>query len=127
MQVLFTAIWNKYNGDTTLKAAITGLYLEEAIQTAVYPYGVYHKISGVPGYTFTEEMENVIIQFDLYDNSSGTTKINTAYTALTALFDWCSLSVTGWNSIYMKRELDLLNRENDIWHYFCQYRLEIQK
>ena len=127
MQVLFTAIWNKYNGDATLKAAITDLYLNKAIQRAVYPYGVYHKIGGVPNYTFTEEAENVIIQFDLYDNSSSATNINTAFSALINLFDWCSLSVTGYSHIYMKRELDLLNQENDIWHYFVQYRLEIQK
>ena len=127
MQVLFESIYNKYNGDETLKAAITGLYLEEAIQNAVYPYVVYHKISGVPDYTFTEDMENVIIQFDIYDDNSSSATINDIYTKLTALYDWCSLTVTNWNSIYMKRELDNLVKENDIWHYFCQYRLEIQK
>jgi len=127
MQALFTGLYNKYNGDTDLKAIITGFYFTEAPQDAVMPYVVYHKISGVPDYTFTEDMENVIIQFNIFDDHSSSTTVNDIYAKLTTLFDWCSLTVAGWNSIYMKRELDNLNRSNDIWNYFVQYRLEIQK
>jgi len=127
MQVLFLGIWNKFNGNAALKAAITNMYFSEAIQTAVLPYIVYHKISGRPDYTFTEDMENVLIQFNIYDSNSSSATINDIYTKLTALYDYCSLTVTGWSSIYMKRELDNLTRENDIWNYFIQYRLEIQK
>jgi len=127
MQVLFLGIWNKFNSNAALKAAVTNMYFSEAIQTAVLPYIVYHKISGRPDYTFTEDMENVLIQFNIYDSNSSSATINDIYTKLTALYDYCSLTVTGWNSIYMKRELDNLTRENDIWNYFIQYRLEIQK
>jgi len=127
MECLFKGIWNKYNGNTALKAVVSGMYLTEAPQGTVYPYIVYHKISGVADYTFTEDMENVIIQFNIYDNNNSSTTINDIYTKLTALYDWCSLTVAGWDSIYMKRELDNLTRENGIWNYFVQYRLEIQK
>jgi len=127
MQALFTGIWNKYNGNAALKAAVSGMYLTEAPQGTAYPYITYHKISGVADYTFTEDMENVIIQFNIFDNNNSSTTINDIYTKLTALYDWCSLTVTGWNSIYMRRELDNLTKENDIWNYFVQYRLEIQK
>jgi len=127
MQVLFTGIYAKFDGNAALKAVINGMYFTEAPQDAVMPYIVYHKISGVPDYTFTEDMENVIIQFNIFDDHSSSTTINDIYTKLTALFDWCSLTVAGWDSIYMKRELDNLNRSNDIWNYFAQYRLEIQR
>jgi len=127
MQVLFTGLWNKYNSNAALKAVVSGMYLTEAPQGTAYPYIVYHKISGVADYTYTEDMENVIIQFSIFDDHSSSTTINDIYTKLTALYDWCSLTVVGWNSIYMKRELDMLTRDNDIWHYMCQYRLEIQK
>jgi len=127
MQVLFTGLWNKYNSNAALKAVVSGMYLTEAPQGTAYPYIVYHKISGVADYTYTEDMENVIIQFSIFDDHSSSTTINDIYTKLTALYDWCTLTVTGWNSIYMKRELDMLTRDNDIWHYMCQYRLEIQK
>lgn len=127
MQVLFQGLWNKYNGNAALKAVVSGMYFTEAPQGTAYPYIVYHKISGVADYTFTEDMENVIIQFNIYSDSNSSTTINDIYTKLTALYDWCSLTVTGWNSIYMKRELDNLTRDNGVWNYFVQYRLEIQK
>jgi len=127
MQVLFTGLYNKYLSNAALKAAITGFYFTEAPQDAVMPYIVYHKISGVPDYTYTEDMENVIIQFNIFDDHSSSTTVNDIYAKLTALFDWCILTVAGWNSIYMKRELDNLTRDNDIWNYFLQFRLEIQK
>ena len=127
MQVLFTGLYNKYNSNAALKAVVSGMYLTEAPQGTLYPYIVYHKISGVADYTYTEDMENVIIQFNIYDDHSSSTTINDIYTKLTALFDWCSLTVVSWNSIYMKRELDNLTKDNGIWNYFVQYRLEIQK
>ena len=127
MQALFTGLYNKYNGDTDLKAVITGFYFTEAPQDAVMPYIVYNKISGRPDYTYTEDMENVLIQFNIYDDHSSSTTINDIYKKLTALFDWCVLSVDGWSSIYMKRELDMLTRTNDTWDYFLEYRLEIQQ
>ena len=127
MQVLFTGLWNKYNSNAALKAVVSGMYFTQAPQGTAYPYIVYHKISGVADYTYTEDMENVIIQFNIFDDHNSSTTINDIYTKLTALFDWCSLTVVGWNSIYMKRELDNLTKDNGIWNYFVQYRLEIQK
>ena len=127
MQVLFTGLYNKYLSNAALKAVITGFYFTEAPQDAVLPYVVYHKISGVPDYTYTEDMENVIIQFNIFDDHSSSTTVNDIYAKLTALFDWCTLTVAGWDSIYMKRELDSLVRDNDIFNYFLQYRLEIQR
>ena len=128
MQVLFTGVYKKFNDDITgLKTSVTGLYLDRALQGTAYPYIVYHKISGRPDWTFTEDMENILLQFNIFDDHSSSTTINDIYAKLTTLFDWCSLTVAGWNSIYMKRELDNLNRSNDIWNYFVQFRLEIQK
>ena len=128
MQVLLTGIYSKYSSDTALKAAIAGgLYFTEAIQTATYPYGVYHLISDVPSWTFDSDMEGYIIQFNLYSENSSSTEVNTAFTALTALYDDCSLSVTGYTPILMWRELSLLTRESDIWNYMVQYRIMNEK
>jgi len=127
MQVLFTGIYSKFSGNSALSGAVTGLYLNKAPQGTAYPYIVYHKISGRPDYTFSEDMENVLIQFNIYDSNSSSATINDIYTKLTALYDWCTLDVTGWDSIYMKREFDDLTRENDIWRYLVQFRLEIQQ
>ena len=127
MQVLFTGLYNKYLSDAALKAAITGFYFTEAPQDAVMPYVVYNLVSNVPDWTYTEDMENSLIQFSIFDNNSSSTTINDIYAKLTALFNWCSLSVTGYSHIYMKREFNILTRENDTWQYVIQYRNEIQK
>lgn len=127
MKVLFEGIYSKYNGSSALKAKINGMYPTEAPQGATYPYAVYHKITGVPDWTFDADMENCVIQFNIYDNSNSSTNVNSAYDALTTLYDWCDLSVTGYSHIYMKRLLDRLERVDEKWLYVCQYRLEIQK
>ena len=127
MQVLFQGIYTKFSNDVALSGAVTGMYLTEAPQGTAYPYIVYHKITGTPDWTFSEDMENVIIQFNIFDDHSSSTTINDIYTKLKALYDWCSLTISGWDSIYMKRELDHLTKENGIWNYFVQFRLEIQK
>ena len=127
MQVLFKSIWNKYNGSTGLTATINGMFFTEAPQGQTYPYGVYHLISNVPSWTFDADMENYIIQFNLFDDDSSSEDINTAFTALTGLYDWCDLDTSGYSNIYMKRELSNLTKESDIWNYFIQYRIEVQK
>jgi len=127
MQVLFESIWNKYNGSSGLKATIEGMYFTEAPQGQTYPYGVYHLITNVPSWTFDADMENYIIQFNLFNDDSSSTDINTAFKALTDLYDWCDLDTSGYSNIYMKREISNLTKESDIWNYFVQYRIEVQK
>ncbi len=127
MQVLFESIWNKYNGSTGLKATIDGMYFTEAPQGQAFPYGVYHLISNVPSWTFDADMENYIIQFNLFDDDSSSEDVNTAFKALTKEYDWCDLDTSGYSNIYMKREISSLTKESDIWNYFVQYRIEVQK
>ena len=128
MQVLFTGVYKKFNDDITgLKTSVTGLYLDRELKGTAYPYIVYHKISGRPDWTFTEDMENILLQFNIFDDHSSSTTVNDIFKKFKAVYDWCSLDIVGWNSIYMKRELDNLTRDNDIWNYFLQFRLEIQK
>jgi len=127
MQVLFTGLYNKYLSNAALKAAITGFYFTEAPQDAVMPYVVYNLVSNVPDWTYTEDMENSLLQFSIFDDHSSSTTINDIYEKLTALFDWCVLTVEGYSHIYMKREFNILTRGNDIWKYVIQYRNEVQK
>ena len=131
MQVLFEGIYDEFTGSTgagSLYVELGGrLHFTEAPQGSAYPYGVYHLITDVPSWTFDADMENYIIQFNLYDDDNSSTDINTAFLALTTLYDWCDLNIDGYSHIYMKREISNLTRESDIWNYFVQYRLEVQK
>ena len=127
MQVLFEGIYTKFSDDGDLSGAVTGMYLTEAIQTAVMPYITYHLISNVADWTYTEDMENSLIQFSIFDDSSSSTTILDIFEKLKTCYDWVTLTVTPYNSIYVKREFNILTRDNDIWKMDCQYRIEIQK
>jgi len=131
MQVLFEGLYKKFTDSTgtdSLYVKLGGrLHPAEAPQGSVYPYGVYHLISDVPEYTFNETIENAIIQFNLFDDDNSAKDINTAFTALTNLYDWATISIDGYTSIYMQRELSYLLRESDVWNYMIQYRLVFQK
>ena len=131
MQVLFNGIYSKFTGSTgagTLYTLLGGrLHPNEAPQESAYPYGVYYLISDVPEYTFSETIETALIQFNLFDDDSSATDINTAFTALTTLYDWATITITGYTSVYMQRELNYLLRESDVWNYMIQYRLVFQK
>lgn len=134
MQVLFESIYRKFKGSTgagTLCDLLGGrLHFTEAPQGSSYPYGVYFLISDVPSWTFDADMENCLIQFNIFDDDSSSTDINTASKALTDLYDWCTdLNTSGYSNIYMKREMSNLTREAEsgVWNFFVQYRLEIQK
>ena len=128
MQVLFEGIWNKYDGDTTgLKTVITGLHPNEAPQESAYPYGVYYLISDVPSWTFDKDFEEYLIQFNLFDDDSSSADVNTAELSLTTLYDWTTLTSSGYTNVYMKREFSNLTREEDVWNYMTQYRVFMEK
>ena len=135
MQVLFESIYRKFTDSTgagSLYAELGGrMHFAEAPQGSAYPYGVYNLISNVPSWTFDADMENYLIQFNLFDNStSGSAKINTTSKALTDLYDWCvDLNTSGYSNIYMKREFSNLTHEAEskVWNWMGQYRLETQK
>ena len=127
MQVLFTGLWNKYNGNAALKAVVSGLYLTEAPQGTTYPYIVYSLVSNVADWTYTENMENSLIQFSIFDDHNSSATILDIFEKLKTCFDWTVLTVAGYNSIYCKREFNILTRDNDIWKMDVQYHIEVQK
>ena len=128
MKEIVDAIYAKYNADAALKAAISGgLYNTKAKQNVAFPYGVFFLISDVPDWTFTEEMENFLIQFNLFSKTSDTAEIHTALSKLMLCYDWSSLTVTGYTHIYMKREFTELLNYDDVFQYSVRYRCEIQK
>jgi len=109
MKNLSTAIYAKCAVGTALNTSIGGrLYKARAPQGVTWPYAVYYLISDMPRDTFTERLEEVLIQFTIFSSASGTTEIETIFTNLTALYDYCSLTITGNTHLSMKREHAML-------------------
>ena len=131
MNDLFKGIYSKYKSSTgagTLYADLTGgLHNTEAPQNTNYPYAVFYLISNIPHWTFDATMENSIVQFSIFDDNSSVGNIGDIYKELTDLYDWVDLSSTGDHySIYMKRETSSLQKDEDIWFYRIDYKIELQ-
>ncbi|HQN18884.1 MAG TPA: hypothetical protein PKV86_07090 [Syntrophobacteraceae bacterium] len=130
MKTLFQAIMGRFAG-SALSTALGGrLYNSVAAQTATPPFGVFMLVAGTPDWTFTEAQEDVLIQFSLFDSNASVGPICDAYELLTALFDDCKLSVTGWTHLYMHRQSQQLVREEEdpgCWHYIIEYRTFMEK
>ena len=126
MKVLFDAIYAKFiaTPHNDFYTDIGGrMYMTRAIQTAVYPYATYHLISDIPDYIFVNDYENCLIQFSIFD----TNEVEKYFTDLKTLYDWCTLSVTGYNHIYMKRENSRLLHDGVAWCRSVDYRIFLEK
>ena len=128
MNVLKTGIHSKYSGSSAFKNAITGLYYSEAPQGTAFPYVVYHFITGIPNNTYTEKAENIIIEFLICSDKNSSSEIDTIYGHLDDLYNDCTLTVSGYNSIYVTREsFDGAEFIDGIWNKHVLFRTEIQK
>lgn len=128
MNVLKTGIYNKYNASVDFKNSIIGLFYSVAPQGTLFPYVVYHLLTGTPNNTYTEKAENVIIEFLICSDKNSSSEIDTIYDYLDALYDDCALTVSGYNSIYVSREsFEGAEFEDGVWNKYVLYRTEIQK
>lgn len=79
-------------------------YLDEAPQGAAFPYCVFFVVSAPQDKTFTEVYRDTLIQFSLFSTSQGATEITGMYNALSALFDECSLTITGSTLVWCREQ-----------------------
>lgn len=134
MKVLSKAIVAKFKETTggvhnSLYTLVSGqIYKERAKQKATTPYLVYH-ITTVPDWNFCSEFERISVQFDIFSLDNSSEEIEDIFEALKTLFDWCSLSIVGYEHVYMKREVSRLIREptDDEWHYVIDYEILMEK
>jgi len=133
MDDLFAAIITHYSTDPLEASDLTGLYNTQAPQDAVFPYAVFTLISDVPEWTFSEDFENVLVQFNIFSNTSSPVEICALYellkgdVALGTGFDFLDLPVTDYEIVSLIRENAILTRIEGIWQYNVTYRMEIQR
>lgn len=129
---IFKAIMDKFNASAELTAALDGgMFLidfpQQHNEPDIYPYCVFFPVSDVKEYTFSEQADNVLIQFSIYDNDDGVATVQDAGDILKSVYDFATLTVSGYNHICMMQEFSDLYKEDGFWHYVITYRLEIQK
>jgi len=124
MNELFDAIFDKYVADG--KYGLTALYNTEAKGGAVFPYGVFSLINAATELAdFTEDWENCLIQFNLFDDNSLCTNISTAYKALKNALHKFDLVIVDADVISLRKEVANLIRVEGVWRYNISFRIEM--
>ena len=128
MNTLFTAIYEKYLASGLPAAGMTGLYNTRAPADAAFPYGVFSLQDNKPEWTFTENFENCLIQFNLFSNiKKSPSEICTLFELLKTTFDFVDLTFDGYTSISLVREIATLVNIENVWDFMVQYRFLIEE
>jgi hypothetical protein len=130
---LLTAIYSKISGSSFATAIGSRFYQGEApIGGADYPYVVFKIVTNRPDNTMSSSYEDVVIQFDLFSTASGTTEIHTIYGYLKSLYDECSLSISGGDTLiwmhrnfasFMPEEHTTPSGTSRVWAYHVEYTI----
>ena len=131
MKALTTALFGKATGSSFLTAVGSRFYKHRAPENAVFPYAVYGLVSDTSDPTFAEQLEDVLIQFDLYSSASSSGEVEDLYTYLKSLYDDCTFAITGETLLSCVRENAVLFVEDytttagtvEVWHYAVDYRI----
>ena len=89
------------------------LFLDRAPEGAEFPYVVFSIVADTPDNTFTDALDDVLIQFSLYSTSSSATEMTTMYNDLKSLFDDCTFTLSPGTLLSMER-VNLTTMVDDI-------------
>ena len=103
MKNLTTAIYGRLSGSALAARINSRMFKGQALEGTDYPYIVYMVVTDTPDHTFTEDFEDVLVQFSLFSITSGTTEVENMYTDLKTLYDEKSFNVTGSTLVWMRR------------------------
>ena len=129
MRKLFEGIYTKYTEDTALAAAVTGLYNTEAPSNAVFPYIVFALISNTIDIDSSQNWEDYIIQFNIFDDDPSSGDISDIYellkgdTAGGTGFDYFDLLIDDYTTVVLQRESATLLYIDKVWQYNVTYSL----
>lgn len=131
MNELFTSIYSHYLEDP-LSSSLTALYNTEAPANAGFPYAVFSLVSDVLDFTFTENFENCLVQFNVFSNKSSSKEIGNLFNLFKGDpvagegFDFFELSLDNYETVSLQRESAILTRIEKIWQYNITYRCVLQ-
>lgn len=120
---LFDAIYTAYNANATLKTAVTSLHPLKASQDTSLPYGVYELITATSDLKLGNQNEIFIIQFNLFCDDRA--EVMSAYEELDTVYHGCSLTVSGYDFVEMKREVVFMpdSGVENVWQCTVRYKV----
>jgi len=137
MKALDTAIFGKLAG-SLLDADIGGRFFKGKADAGTdYPYVIYFGVSDAPDNVFAKKGESRLLQFSLFSKTPSSSEIEDMRDHLRALYDDCSLTVTGHNITQFswqntippqKEDVDALpDGTTEIWVCHIDYQIDTQE
>ena len=107
MKALLKGIYDKYLTANDFRTAVSQFYLNNAPQGITAPYAVFSLITNVADYNFTSTFDEAEIQIDIIASNVSSNILDYGDKCM-ALFDDCTLTVTGYQFIKMERDWNAL-------------------
>ena len=128
MDELEAGVWNQFNNNVAMKAALTGgFHNTEVKQGSLLPYGVFQIISDVPRATFSEDQESILLQIKLFSEKNSSSELNTMFDTVKGAFDYKTLTLTDYTSVSCRRVSAIKSKIEDVWQYTISYLILIEK
>lgn len=104
------------------------MYSRWAPQNTAFPYAVVNIVTGTGDWNFTQNFDDIDIQFSIFSKSTSETEIGNLLTYLRALYDDTALTVAGYTHLYMQYDQywSLANPAENIRQYTVQYNILLQ-
>lgn len=134
MRALTTALFAKAAGSAFNTAVGSRFYESQAPDETAYPYAVYFVVSSVPDNTFSEKIEDTLVQFSLYSSAPSSGEVKDICAALRSLYDDCALTISGSELLWMVWSNTTLTREehttpegmSDVWACHVDYDIKVK-
>lgn len=126
---ILTGIATKFSGSAFSTAIGARLYSRFVPDKPTFPYGVVNVQGAEHDWNFSDDFEEVDVQFSIFSNSTSEVEITAILTNLITLYDDCTLTVSGYTSVYMQREriISMGDAENGVRQFTVIYNLLIEK
>lgn len=126
---VLAGIMTKFSGSAFATAIGSRMYSRYVPQLAVFPYAVLALPITSHDWNYSDQFEEVDVQISAFSTSGNEVEINDILTKALALYDDCTLAVTGYTSVYMQRESihALGDGENGVRQFTILYNLLIEK
>lgn len=126
MKALMTGLYSHFTAEphNSLYNAVGGrLYHQEAPQCSTFPYVIMQAVYEEHDWTFTEEIESILVQFTIYSQARSAANIGNLCSYLKSLYDDADLIVVGFTPVHMIRSNAQLLRDpkNNMWQYIIEY------
>lgn len=119
-----------YNASKTINNLNGRVFYSQAPKDAILPYVTYHFINGRLDKDSINKYENVIVQFNAFDDNVTPDRLETIIEDIEKIFDDGQKTITiSGNCIFIdiKRQwVRPIQKIDDVWQAVLQYRFEIQ-